>query len=180
MHLEMTLVTVFGFAGLIANTIWPLITIRRYLLIGQIVACGLMFVHFYLLSAQTGAIVMLVAGSQALLALPLEKYPKFTYVYIISMLITPWLCWYSWNGYPSILSSAALIIYCVANLHTKVRFIKSYLVLCIACWFGHNYLVHSMPGMISNVLALCTLSYSLFILHANRDAVAKRSTLVDP
>lgn len=178
--MKMTLATCFGIAGLIANTVWPLITIRRYLLTGQIIACGLMFTHFYLLGANTGAMVMLVAGSQALLALPLEKYPKFTYVYISSMLITPWLCWYSWSGYPSLLSSAALTIYCVANLHTQVRSIKSYLALCILCWFGHNYMVHSIPGMISNVLALSTLSYSLLTLYANRDAATQSSSLADP
>ena len=85
----MALATYFGIAGLLANALWPLLTVRKQLLLGQLVACCLMFAHFYFLEAMTGALVMMVAGMQATLALPLEKHPNVKLVYSYSMLLTP-------------------------------------------------------------------------------------------
>jgi len=156
----MDLATYFGIAGMLANAIWPLATRRHYLLLGQVLACGLMFSHFFLLNAKTGALVMLIAGMQATLALPLEKHPRFKSIYLYSILLTPLLCWYTWGGWPSVLSSCALMIYCFANLHMDIVIMKRYLVLCILLWFAHNLLVESIPGLISNALALSTLLFS--------------------
>jgi hypothetical protein len=66
----------FGYAGVAANIGWLVMPRRKYLLGGQVVACVLMFVHFALLSAYTGAIVMLVAGLQAALAIPSSRIPS--------------------------------------------------------------------------------------------------------
>ena len=77
----MELATAFGIFGVIANILWPLIKHRKYLLLGQVVACIFMFAHFYLLGAYTGAAVMATAGIQASLAMPLESHPKFKSVY---------------------------------------------------------------------------------------------------
>ena len=52
----------FGYAGVIANLIWPTFRTREFLLMGQIVACVLMLTHFSLLGAASGAAVMGVAG----------------------------------------------------------------------------------------------------------------------
>lgn len=157
----MELATVLGMMGVIANTFWPLIRERKFLLLGQILACVFMGLHFFLLNAYTGAAVMAVAGIQALLAIPLESHPKFKSVYLASLFLTPLVCWYTWQGYPSIFSSLALVFFCIGNLQVNTRYLRIFLILCIFSWAGHNLLVSSYPALLSNSLALLTSIYGL-------------------
>lgn len=157
----MELATVLGIMGVIANTYWPLIRERRFLLSGQILACIFMGLHFFLINACTGAVVMAVAGVQALLAIPLESHPKFRLVYLASLLLTPLVCWYTWRGYPSVFSSLALVFFCIGNLQLNTRYLRIFLILCIFSWVGHNVLVSSYPALLSNFLALLTSIYGL-------------------
>ena len=157
----MELATVLGIMGVIANTYWPLIKERRYLLLGQVLACIFMGLHFSLLSAYTGAAVMAVAGMQALLAIPLESHPKFKSVYLASLILTPLVCFYTWQGYSSIFSSLALILFCIGNMQINTKHLRIFLILCIFAWVGHNVMVSSYPALLSNSLALLTSIYGL-------------------
>jgi hypothetical protein len=144
----------FGYAGVIANLIWPTFRARQFLLIGQIVACCLMLTHFVLLGATSGAAVMGVAGIQALLAIPLGRHPNFKRVYFVSMVLTPLVCFLTWQGNASIFSSAAMALFAFANLQTEPVKQRALLILVITAWFVHNTLSHSIPGLVSNTLAL--------------------------
>jgi hypothetical protein len=157
----MELATVLGIMGAITNTYWPLIRERKFLLSGQIFACIFMGLHFSLLNAYTGAAVMAVAGIQALLAIPLESHPKFKSVYFASLLLTPLVCIYTWQGYSSIFSSLALILFCIGNLQVNTKHLRIFLILCIFSWIGHNVMVSSYPALLSNFLALLTSIYGL-------------------
>jgi len=153
--------TLFGILGVITNTLWPLIEKRRFLLLGQVVACVFMGIHFTLLGAYTGAAVMTVAGAQAALAIPLESHSKFKTVYLLSFLFIPFVCWYTWQGYPSVFSSLALCFFCVGNLQVNTKYLRIFLILCIFGWVGHNLLVSAYPALVSNVLALLTSIFGL-------------------
>ncbi|MGB1159258.1 MAG: YgjV family protein [Porticoccaceae bacterium] len=157
----MDIATNFGVLGVFANTIWPLIKNRQLFLMGQFVACTLMGIHFALLGATTGAIVVFFAGIQILLAVPLESHPKFKTVYLLSLLLTPLVCWYSWQGIPSIFSSLALLFFCIGNLQVRAKNMRILLILCIFGWIGHNLLIGSYPALVSNGLALITSIYGL-------------------
>lgn len=152
----MELSTLFGMLGVIANTLWPLIKQRRFLLIGQIIACILMLIHFGLLGAYTGAAIMLVAGLQATLAIPLENHPRFKTIYLLSILFTPLVCWFTWQGYSSVFSSLALVFFCIGNLQINTKYLRIFLILCLLSWVGHNVIISSYPALISNMLALFT------------------------
>lgn len=162
----MDIATNFGVLGVFVNTLWPLIKHRKLMLMGQVVACVLMGTHFALLGAVTGAIVVFVAGIQVLLAMPLESHPKFKAVYLLSLLLIPLVCWYSWQGIPSIFSSLALLFFCVGNLQVSTKNMRIFLILCIFGWIGHNLLIGSYPALVSNGLALITSIYGLY--HENR------------
>lgn len=157
----MDIATIFGVFGVLANILWPLIKRRKFLLTGQVIACAFMSAHFLLLGAFTGALVMLVAGIQAVLAIPLESHPKFKTVYLLSLLVTPVVCWYSWQGIPSIFSSLALLFFCIGNLQVNTKYLRAFLILCIFGWVGHNLMVSSYPALVSNALALLTSVYGL-------------------
>jgi len=153
--------TVFGISGVVANASWPLIKHRKFLLCGQVLACTLMFSHFWLLGVYTGAAVMATAGVQAALAIPLESHPNFKSVYLASLLLTPLVAWLSWHGMPSIFSTLALIFFCIGNLQINTKRLRIFLLFCLFCWIGHNLLILSYPALFSNFIALCTSIYAL-------------------
>ncbi|NRB40010.1 MAG: YgjV family protein [Pseudomonadales bacterium] len=158
----MEVASIFGFLGVLANAIWPLIKKRKWLLFGQVVACALMFTHFLLLGALTGATVMFVAGLQASLAIPLEDNSKFKNIYLFSFLFTPLVCFYTWHGYASVFSSLALAIFCLGNLQTDMKKLRTILLFCIFAWVGHNIIVSSIPGLLSNFIAGITSIFALY------------------
>ena len=137
---------------------------RESLLAGQFTACCLMLTHFVLLGATSGAAVMGVAGVQALLAIPLGKHPKFRRIYFVSLLLTPLVCFFTWQGDASIFSSAAMGIFAFANLQTEPVKQRALLIMVIAAWFAHNTLSHSVPGLVSNTLALIVSLRMLYIV----------------
>lgn len=145
----------FGYLGVVANLIWPLMHSRTKLLAGQVVACVLMCVHFALLSAHTGALIMLVAGIQAALAIPVGKSPYFKLIYLGSLSMTPVVCVISWQGQQSIFSSLALAIVCIANFQLNHLYQRACLITAIFAWVAHNIIVESIPGLISNLIAFC-------------------------
>ena len=157
----MELATLFGIFGVVSNTIWPLLKTRKYLLLGQVIAAIFMCVHFTLLHAFTGAAIMLLAAFQASLAIPLESHPKFKSVYLVSIVLTPLVCWATWQGSASVFSSLALMFFCIGNLQMNIKRLRIFLLMCIFGWVGHNILVLSYSGLISNGLALVTSIFAI-------------------
>jgi hypothetical protein len=157
--------TLFGFAGVAANLTWPMMRQRRHLLVGQVIACALMLIHFELLGAHTGAIVMLVAGLQAALAIPLGTSTHIKRVYLASLLLTPVVCYLTWQGPASFFSSLALGIVCIANFQMNQVMQRTILITAIFAWMVHNLMVHSIPGLISNILALSVSAYMMRKVH---------------
>lgn len=152
----------FGYAGLIANLMWPMFTKRTYLLAGQVIACLLMLTHFALLGANSGAWIMGIAGTQALLAIPLGQSPKFKRIYLASLTLTPVVCILTWQGSQSVYSSLALAIVCIANFQLNQLFQRLWLINAIFAWIAHNALIASKPALMSNVLALAISTWMLF------------------
>lgn len=157
-----------GFAGVLANLCWPLMRERAYLLIGQVIACALMLTHFLLLGAITGATVMGVAGVQAALAVPLQTKPRFRVVYLASLVLTPVVCYATWQGAQSAFSSLALALVCVANYHLNQVRQRRLLIAAIIAWAVHNIAVFSVPGLVSNALAFI-ISMRMLILAAREE-----------
>jgi hypothetical protein len=124
-----------------------------------------MLTHFALLGAHTGAAIMGVAGIQALLAIPLESKPKFKHIYLASLIFTPIVCIATWQGAPSVFSSLALAIVCIANFQLNQVHQRGLLIMAIFAWFAHNLLVASIPGVISNVLVF-VVSVRMLVLTA--------------
>ncbi|MBQ0731294.1 MAG: YgjV family protein [Oleispira antarctica] len=157
----MELATLFGIFGVASNVIWPLLKTRKYLLLGQIVAAIFMGMHFLLLNAVTGASIMFLVALQASLAIPLESHPKFKAVYLTSIVLTPLVCWATWQGIASLFSSLALFFFCIGNLQLNIKRLRLLLLMCIFCWMGHNVFVASYAGLISNSLVLVTSIFAL-------------------
>lgn len=160
--------SLFGFSGVVANMIWPLMKTRTLLLRWQVVACALMFTHFMLLTAYTGATIMLVAGIQAAFAIPLGKSERFKYIYLCSLALTPIVCIATWQGSQSFFSSLALAIVCIANFQLDQIHQRALLITAIFAWVAHNAMIGSVPGLVSNALAFCISAAMLFKLYRSK------------
>ena len=125
---------VFGYAGVVANVAWLMMSRRSRFLAGQAIACGLMATHFWLLDSLTGAAVMLVAGLTALLAIPLGADPRFKLVYVASASLAPLLGYLSWQGGSSVFSASVLVLVCFANY--QINEIRNVDCCCWRCSHG--------------------------------------------
>jgi hypothetical protein len=152
----------FGYAGVIANLVWPTFSNRTHLLAGQVLACLLMLTHFALLDANSGAWIMGIAGAQALLAIPLGQNSKFKIIYLASLTLTPVVCAMTWQGPQSAYSSLALAIVCIANFQLNPLYQRLWLIAAIFAWIAHNTFIASRPALISNALALSISAWMLF------------------
>lgn len=164
---------VLGGAGVLANLCWPMMRERKKLLGGQVLACALMGGHFALMGAWSGAATMAVAvaGLQASLAIPLGTHPRFRMVYLSSLLLTPLVCALTWLGPQSVFSSLALALVCLANFQLDPLRQRALLLGAVLAWYVHNFLVGSLPGWVSNNLALVVSSRMLIALHRDQVAV---------
>lgn len=170
-----SLATLLGYAGVLANLTWPTMKTRERLLAGQVVACCLMFAHFLLLGAVTGATVMATAGVQALIAIPLGRSNGFKRLYLASLLATPLICYITWHGVASVFSSLALAIVCVANYQQNFVVQRVLLISAIFAWIAHNVLVASTPALVSNFLSLCISAFMLYRTIQSARAIERSS-----
>jgi hypothetical protein len=63
----------------------------------------------------------------------------------------------------STFSSLALAIVCIANFQFNEIRQRALLITAIFAWFAHNIVISSVPGIISNALALAISSRMLFV-----------------
>jgi hypothetical protein len=109
--------------------------------------------HYALLDISTGAVLMTVAGTVAAAAIPLEDMPHFRRVYLASLCAIPVVCFVSWRGPPSAISSVALALVCIGNFQINETRLRLWLAAAIATWFVHNVVVGSVPGIASTTCA---------------------------
>ncbi len=173
-----TISSAFGYAGVVANLIWPTLTRRTHLLMGQVIACGLMLTHFALLNAHSGAWIMGTAGLQALLAIPLGQSPRFKILYLLSLPLTPLICALTWQGPQSIFSSMALALVCVANFQLSPLRQRLWLITAIFAWITHNLLIASTAALVSNTFALGISTWMLIKIWRSKPAKIKVSAAV--
>ncbi|HEY0835750.1 MAG TPA: YgjV family protein [Azospirillum sp.] len=149
-----TLAQIVGFAGTLAGVAWALFRGRVAMLTVQLAASTLFALHFALLGAPTGSLMNVLATVQAAAAIPLGTRPGFRYVYLAVLpLIAAGLA-ATWHGLPSAFAAAGLAFVSLGRYQTDVRLFRLFMALALPCWFGHNLLVMSVPGMLSDAAAM--------------------------
>lgn len=148
------LAQLFGFAGTAAGVGWALFRSRVAMLAVQLAASVLFALHFALLGAPTGSLMNVLAGVQAAAAIPLGTRPGFRAVYLAVLPLIAAGLFATWHGLPSAFAAAGLTSVSLARYQTDVRLFRVFMALALPCWFGHNLLVMSVPGMLSDVCAM--------------------------
>ena len=148
------MIDLLGYIGIAMNFLWPLFRKRAVMLLLQAVGAFFFTAHFGLHGATTGARMALVDGAQALLAIPLEKKPYFRNIYLLTIPVIALLVIISWNGLSSVFCAIAMIIISIGRYQTNVLQFRLYLILAEFFWVGHNILVVSIPGLVSDAVTL--------------------------
>jgi len=143
-----------GLAGTACGMSWPLFRSRLGLLLGQLATNLCFALHYALLGAGTGCAMNLLAAAQVAAAVPLGTRPGFRLVYLAVLPVIAAGVALTWNGVPSAFAALGFGFVSLARYQTAVRPFRLAMAAAIPCWFGHNLLVGSVPGMLSDVVGM--------------------------
>jgi hypothetical protein len=152
-----------GFAGVAANTVWPLFRSRTTMLLAQAGGAAAFGVHYFLLEAHTAALLLLVAGLQAVAAIPLGTRSGFRLVYLATIPAIAAIMAFSWQGPASLFASLGLATISLGRYQTRIIPFRALLVACVPFWIVHNFLVWSVPGLVSDALSMSAGLWMLWI-----------------
>ena len=126
-------------------------------------------VHYLLIGANTAALLLLVAGLQALAAIPLGTRAGFRLVYLATIPAIAVIMALSWQGPASLFASLGLATISLGRYQTRIIPFRALLVACVPFWIVHNVLVWSVPGLFSDALSMTSgLSMLLVTMREER------------
>lgn len=152
-----------GLTGVAFNVGWPFFRGRSAMLWGQAAGCMAFAAHFALLEAFTGGVMSLLAALQAVLAIPLGRDPRFRISYIAVLPVIAATMALTWTGLPSAFAAVAMALISVGRYQTDVVRLRILMLACVPFWSGHNILVGSIPGLISDALSFSAGAWMLYV-----------------
>jgi hypothetical protein len=150
--LEAPLANTLGLLGAICGAVWPLFRTRRNMLLAQLMIAVFFSAHYLIVGAYTGALVNMLAGLQALAAIPLGHRPEFRRIYILTLPLLAAGVAVTWSGMPSVFAALGMVLVSLGRYQVDPMRFRLLLFASIPFWMGHNLLVWSIPGLISDVL----------------------------
>jgi hypothetical protein len=164
--MEAPVANALGVIGAICGAIWPLFRTRRSMLLVQSLIAVFFTAHYVLLGAYTGAMVNMLAGLQALAAIPLGHRPEFRKIYILTLPLLAAGVAATWNGPASVFAAIGMALVSLGRYQIDTMRFRLMLFSSIPFWIGHNALVWSVPGLISDTLG--TIFIALAIIRERR------------
>ncbi len=143
-----------GLAGSAGGMCWPLFRSRLGMLLAQLATNLCFALHYALLDAGTGCAMNLLAAAQVGAAIPLGTRPGFRLVYLAVLPFIAAGVALTWNGLPSAFAAAGFALVSVARYQLDVWRFRLIMAVALPFWFGHNVLVASVPGMLSDVVGM--------------------------
>ncbi|MFA7332051.1 MAG: YgjV family protein [Candidatus Delongbacteria bacterium] len=161
-----------GLTGVALNLLWPLLRGRRKMLVLQALSGLCFLLHYALIEAWTGSLMNGLATLQALAAIPLGTRPGFRVAYLLTLPAIALGLALTWMGWPSVFASLGMAGISLGRYQTRVLPFRLILLLTIPFWTGHNLLVGSLPGLLSDALVSVSSLVGLWILVRERRAAA--------
>jgi hypothetical protein len=150
-----------GAGGVALNFAWPVFRGRVAMLAVQAIACVFFATHYTLIGAATGALMTVLAGLQALAAIPLGERPGFRLVYLATLPLIAGGLAASWHGSASVFAALGLVLVSLGRYQLGTVPFRILILCSIPCWTGHNLLTGSVPGLISDAGVLSVGLWSL-------------------
>ena len=165
-----------GLLGTACGMAWPLFRSRNGILLAQLATNLFFTVHLLLLGAVTGALMNGLSAVQVAAAIPLGTRPGFRVVYLAVLPVVAAGLALTWHGVPSLFAAAGMALVSLSRYQTDVRRLRLIMMLAFPCWFAHNLLVGSLPGVLSDVVGM-TLNAAVLLRplrDGRRRAIAAR------
>ncbi|CBS87664.1 YgjV family protein [Azospirillum lipoferum] len=143
-----------GLCGMLGGMLWPFFRSRRAMLLVQLVPCLGFALHFAMVGAPTAAALNALAALQVLVALALGTSPAFRLVYLLILPVIAAVMAMTWTGLPSVFAAAGMALISLARYQTGVAVFRGTMLVALPCWFVHNCLVGSIPGMVSDLTGI--------------------------
>jgi hypothetical protein len=144
------LAQLIGFVGIVLGTVWPLFESRTRILAAQTLTFFVFVVHFQLLGAHTGVWLNVISGLQAAAAIPLGRHPLFRYIYIATLPAVAAGVALTWSGLPSAFAGLGVLFTSISRYQQDVVKLRIFSNLGLLAWLGHNVLVYSIPGSLTD------------------------------
>lgn len=151
--------------GMIGGATWPLFKGRTGMLLAQISTASCFAVHYALMGAWTGSLMNTLGVLQALAAIPLGTRPSFRRIYLLTLPVIAGGVVVTWHGPPSAFAALGLALISLGRYQTRLLRFRLFLLAAMPCWFGHNILVGSIPGMIADSFGAANNLYMLARIH---------------
>lgn len=157
------LCAVLGLLGLALNILWPLVRGRTPLLIWQGVGCWLFAGHFFLLPTPTitGGWINILAGAQCFVAIPFARWPRFRWIYLLTLPLIGWLVWQGFETaatdrlrWAAVACGAAMGLQCVGRFQLDEIRLRWLILSALPLWSVHNLLAQSWPALGSDVASI--------------------------
>ncbi|KAA0598086.1 hypothetical protein J2848_005496 [Azospirillum lipoferum] len=150
-----------GFCGTLGGMLWPFFRSRTAMLLMQLVPCVCFALHFAMVGAPTAAALNGLAALQVVAALAVGGRPAFRIVYLLILPVIAAVMAVTWTGLPSAFAAAGMALISLARYQTQVARFRGTMLVALPCWFVHNSLVGSVPGMISDVTGIVVNAWML-------------------
>lgn len=150
-----------GLVGTAGGMAWPLFRGRFGMLVAQLVPSVCFGIHYWMLGAPTGSVMNVLSGLQILAAIPLGSRPEFRLVYLLLLPIIAVAMALTWVGLPSVFAAAGTAFISLSRYQTAVVPLRLCMAVALPCWFGHNFLVGSVPGMMSDCVGMAINAWIL-------------------
>lgn len=156
-----TIAFLLGLAGAVMNVVWPLFPGRRGMLLAQVGVSVFFAAHYYLTDAVTGAVMNVIAMTQALLAIPLGERPGFRVLYLATLPLIAGALYVSWSGLPSAFAAIGFAFVSLGRYQLSTIRFRVLLLIAVGPWAAHNVAVGSIPGLIADTCAFVTGALAL-------------------
>lgn len=150
-----------GFCGTLGGMLWPFFRSRTGMLLVQLVPCLCFALHFAMVGAPTAAVLNGLAALQVAAALAVGSRPAFRIAYLLILPVIAVVMAFTWTGLPSAFAAAGMALISLARYQTQVARFRGTMLVALPCWFVHNSLVGSVPGMISDVTGIVVNAWML-------------------
>ncbi|WP_083897185.1 YgjV family protein, partial [Azospirillum sp. B506] len=150
-----------GLCGTLGGMLWPFFRSRTGMLLVQLVPCLCFSLHFAMVGAPTAAALNGLAALQVAAALAIGTRPAFRIVYLLILPVIAAVMALTWTGLPSAFAAAGMALISIARYQIQIAHFRGTMLVALPCWFMHNSLVGSVPGMISDVTGIVVNAWML-------------------
>lgn len=159
-------IQIIGFLALIVGVFAWNVKTRVKILNLQSVSSALFVIHYFLLGAYTGALMsgLIILRNFVFSEKKKKKWANHSFwIYFFMLLATTVLVLF-WQGLPSILPVAGVILGTFALSRDKPKDMRFFMLLTAFAWIPYTIIVHSYSGLISQIISTAGIIVGMFRL----------------